>query len=122
MLSSLTPNGCAQMAITLTEQAAEQVRQFKSENQFSDSTFLRVGVAGGGCSGFNYTLAFDDSYDEAKDTRYEQHGVALVVDKKSALYLDGTTVDWYDSLEKRGFTFNNPNAVKTCGCGSSFQA
>ena len=82
--------------------------------------FLRIGVAGGGCSGFNYTLGFDDKFDEATDSRYEHHGVAVVVDKKSALYLDGTTVDWYHSIEKQGFTFNNPNAVKTCGCGSSF--
>lgn len=110
------------MAIQLTEGAAGQVRKFREENQFGEETFLRIGVAGGGCSGFNYTLAFDDKFDEAKDSRYEQHGVAVVVDKKSALYLDGTTVDWYHSLEKQGFTFDNPNAVKSCGCGSSFSA
>ena len=69
-----------------------------------------------------YKLAFDKDFDEAKDTRYDQHGVPLVVDKKSALYLDGTTVDFYEGLDKRGFTFDNPNAVKSCGCGSSFQA
>ncbi len=110
------------MSILLTENAANQVRKFREENQVGNETFLRIGVAGGGCSGFNYTLAFDDSFDEAKDSRYEQHGVMVVVDKKSALYLDGTTVDWYHSLEKQGFTFENPNAVKTCGCGSSFSA
>lgn len=110
------------MAILLTEGAATQVRKFREENQFGEDTFLRIGVAGGGCSGFNYTLAFDDKFDDAKDSRYEQHGVAVVVDKKSALYLDGTTVDWYHSLEKQGFTFENPNAVKSCGCGSSFSA
>ncbi len=110
------------MSILLTENAANQVRKFREENQVGDETFLRIGVAGGGCSGFNYTLAFDDTFDEAKDSSYEQHGVKVVVDKKSALYLDGTTVDWYHSLEKQGFTFENPNAVKTCGCGSSFSA
>lgn len=110
------------MAIKLTENAAQQVQKFKEENSFGEDTFLRIGVAGGGCSGFSYTLAFDDAYDATKDSKYEQHGVAVVVDKKSALYLDGTTVDWYHSLEKQGFTFENPNAVKSCGCGSSFQA
>lgn len=110
------------MAIQLTEKAAQQVQKFKEENQMSEGIFLRIGVTGGGCSGLNYSLAFDDQFDDAKDSRYEQYGVSVVVDKKSALYLDGTTVDWYHSLEKQGFTFSNPNAVKTCGCGSSFQA
>ncbi len=110
------------MAVNLTEKAADQVRKFQVEHQFGDEMFLRIGVAGGGCSGFNYTLAFDDKFDEAADSPYENHGVAVVVDKKSALYLEGTTVDWYHSIEKQGFTFENPNAVKTCGCGSSFQA
>ena len=110
------------MAIQLTESAANQVKKFREENQFGDEMFLRIGVAGGGCSGFNYTLAFDDNFDEAKDSKYDHHGVSVVVDKKSALYLDGATVDWYHSIEKQGFTFENPNAVKTCGCGSSFSA
>ena len=110
------------MAIEITEKAAEEVRRVRVEQKFEDDMFLRIGVAGGGCSGFNYTLSFDNAFDEKADSKFDQHGVAVVVDKKSALYLDGTTVDWYDGLEKRGFTFENPNAVKTCGCGSSFQA
>lgn len=118
----LYPKGSDSMAVILSENAANQVKKFREEHQFGDDMFLRIGVAGGGCSGFNYTLSFDDKFDEAADSRYEHHGVAVVVDKKSALYLDGTTVDWYHSIEKQGFTFENPNAVKTCGCGSSFQA
>ena len=110
------------MAIVITEKAAEEVRRVQEEQSFEPDMFLRIGVAGGGCSGFNYTLSFDNAFDEQVDSKFDQHGVAVVVDKKSALYLDGTTVDWYDGLEKRGFTFENPNAVKTCGCGSSFQA
>jgi len=110
------------MAIVITEKAADEVRRVRVEQSFEDDMFLRIGVAGGGCSGFNYTLSFDNAFDEQADSKFDQHGVAVVVDKKSALYLDGTTVDWYDGLEKRGFTFENPNAVKTCGCGSSFQA
>ena len=66
-------------------------------------------------------MGFDRTFDGAADTQYDLHGVKVVVDKKSSLYLDGTTVDWYDGLERRGFTFDNPNAVKSCGCGSSFQ-
>ena len=110
------------MAIKLTERAAEEAKKFKAEHNYGEDAVLRIGVAGGGCSGFNYSLSFDDNFDEKADTKYDCHGVAVVVDKKSALYLDGTTIDWHESLEKQGFTFENPNAVKTCGCGSSFQA
>lgn len=110
------------MAITLTEKAAKEVKKIIDEQKLSPETVLRVGVAGGGCSGFSYSLGFDQAIDEKADSKYEYHGVTVVVDKKSALYLDGTTVDFYDGLEKRGFTFDNPNAVKSCGCGSSFQA
>ena len=110
------------MAITLTERAAQEVKRIIDDGKLGESTLLRVGVSGGGCSGFMYKLAFDKEVDAAKDARYDQHGVQVVVDKKSALYLDGTTVDFYEGLDKRGFTFENPNAVKSCGCGSSFQA
>ncbi len=110
------------MAITLTEKAANEVKRVLNEQQMEDQMYLRVGISAGGCSGFNYMLQFEKNYDEMNDSQFEQHGVKVVVDKKSELYLDGTTVDWYESLERRGFTFNNPNAVKTCGCGSSFQA
>jgi iron-sulfur cluster assembly protein len=110
------------MAVKLSERAAQEVQRFRTEQSLGDEMVLRIGVAGGGCSGFNYTLNFDDTFDAKADSKYECHGVELIVDKKSALYLDGTTVDWYESLEKQGFTFENPNAVKSCGGGSSFQA
>jgi len=110
------------MAVILSEKAANEVKRVISDQNLSAETFLRVGVAGGGCSGFQYSLGFDTASDPAKDHVSEQHGIKVVVDKKSYLYLDGTTVDFYDGLEKRGFTFNNPNAVKSCGCGSSFSA
>ena len=86
------------------------------------SMYLRVGVTGGGCSGFQYALGFDSKADEAEDFISEQHGLTVAVKKKFALHLDGTNVDFYDGLEKRGFTFENPNAVKSCGCGQSFSA
>lgn len=102
--------------IKLTEAAAEEVKKTKEDN-----TYLRVAVKGGGCSGFEYSLTLDLTYDEQTDTLSNQHGVDVIVDKKSALYLDGTTLDYYTDISKRGFVFNNPNATKSCGCGSSFQ-
>ncbi len=110
------------MAVALTEKAANEVKKIMQEQKFEEAMVLRVGDAGGGFSGFQYSLGFDKGWDEKTDSKYDYHGVTVVVDKKSALYLDGTTVDFYDGLEKRGFTFDNPNAVKSCGCGSSFQA
>lgn len=110
------------MAVVLTEKAASEVKRIIQDQKLGEETLLRVGVAGGGCSGFQYSLGFDTSFDEKADSKFHFHGVDVVVDKKSALYLDGTTVDFYDGLEKRGFTFDNPNAVKSCGCGSSFSA
>lgn len=110
------------MAVSITEKAAAEVAKVKTNEKLGESMFLRIGVVGGGCSGFEYTLKFENEYNESADNRYSQHGVDVVVDKKSALYLDGTVIDWYDGLERRGFTFENPNAVKSCGCGSSFQA
>ncbi len=110
------------MAVKLSERAAEQVKRFQTEHNFGEEMVLRIGISAGGCSGFSYTLNFDDKFDATSDSEFDCHGVKVVVDKKSALYLDGTTVDWYESLEKQGFTFENPNAVKSCGCGSSFQA
>ncbi|HWB13376.1 MAG TPA: iron-sulfur cluster assembly accessory protein [Pirellulales bacterium] len=110
------------MAVALTEKAAKEVKRIIEEQKFEDEMVLRVGVVGGGCSGFQYSLGFDKGFDDKVDNKYDYHGVTLVVDKKSALYLDGTTVDFYEGLEKRGFTFDNPNAVKSCGCGSSFSA
>ena len=112
------------MAVVLTEKAAKEVKRVMEENQgaLEEGSMLRIRVTGGGCSGFSYALGFDTQCVDGQDSRYEFHGVPVVVDKKSLLYLDGMTVDFYEGLEKRGFVFDNPNAVKTCGCGSSFQA
>lgn len=112
------------MSVQLTEIAAQEIKRVIEQEQLPDSTVLRVGVAGGGCSGFEYKLGFEnlDTVDEEADTVHEVHGVQVVVDKKSSLYLDGTEIDYHSGIEKRGFVFNNPNATKSCGCGSSFQA
>jgi iron-sulfur cluster assembly protein len=109
------------MSITLTERAATEVKRIITEQKLAEDTVLRIGVTGGGCSGYQYALHFDKEVDEKKDSRLEQHGVKVVVDRKSALLLEGTTVDFYEDIARRGFTFNNPEAKKTCGCGSSFQ-
>jgi len=110
------------MSVTLTEKAAVEVKRVMEENDTENGTMLRIGVSGGGCSGLSYDFRFDEEFDDANDNKTEQHGITLVVDKKSSLFLEGTTVDWHEGIDARGFTFNNPNAVKSCGCGSSFQA
>lgn len=110
------------MSITITEKAAGEVKRVLSEQDAEGDTILRVGILAGGCSGFQYRLEFDNAFDEKNDTVMDQHGVKVVVDKKSALYLEGTTLDFYEGIDKRGFHFDNPNVVKSCGCGSSFQA
>ena len=107
------------MTIKLTEIAAAEAKKYLED---AEEKYLRVGVKGGGCSGFEYNLTVGHEYDEEKDTLSHQHGVDVIVDKKSVLYLEGTTLDYYSDISKRGFKFDNPNAVKSCGCGSSFQA
>jgi len=106
------------MAITLTERAADEVRRVRDEQNLEEDQCLRIGVAGGGCGGFSYTMGFDTKYDASVDSKYSQQGLDVVVDKKSSLYLDGTTIDWCEDAYRRGFTFDNPNAVRSCsGCG-----
>lgn len=108
------------MGITVTEKAAKEVQRFIQEGDYQNEAFLRISVSGGGCSGFNYGLNIDTEYDDSNDNSTVQHGVKVVVDKKSDLFLDGTTVDYFDGIEQRGFQFHNPNAKRTCGCGNSF--
>lgn len=105
--------------IVLTERAAQEVFTIKKNNSIPDNHALRLGVKGGGCSGLSYVLAFDDNIKE-KDIILEKHGVKIIIDQKSMFYLSGTTLDFTDGLNGRGFVFNNPQATKTCGCGSSF--
>ena len=103
----------------VTEKAAAEVQRILTEQELPDTTALRVGVKGGGCSGFSYTLGFDDQINEI-DQISESQGVRVVCDPKSFLYLNGTSVDFEENLMGRGFKFVNPNASKTCGCGESF--
>jgi iron-sulfur cluster assembly protein len=105
--------------IQLTDRAKKEIRRILEDQKMSDNTALRVGVKGGGCSGFSYTLGFDDQISEV-DQLNEIEGVKVVCDPKSFLYLNGTEIDFEDNLMGRGFKFGNPNAAKSCGCGESF--
>ena len=105
--------------ISLTEKALNEIRRIMTENQVPDGYGLRVGVKGGGCSGFSYTLGFDAEAKEG-DTTIEDGEVKLFIDGKSLFYLSGTELDFSDGLNGKGFVFSNPNATKTCGCGDSF--
>jgi iron-sulfur cluster assembly protein len=107
--------------IQVSESAAKQIGRLKGEDtvgQESES-FLRVKVVPGGCSGMSYKLDFDKALNE-QDKVFEQHGTKVVIDKKSLLYVAGMTLDFEGGLNGKGFVFANPNASKTCGCGSSF--
>ena len=108
------------MAVTLTETAAKQVKKLMQEQKL-EQVFLRMGVKGGGCSGLSYSLEFDTEKGK-HDKTFEIDGVPVVVDAKSYLYLNGTTLDYVTEGLTGGFTFVNPNAKSSCGCGTSFSA
>ena len=109
-------------SVTLTEKAAKEIASIIEQQELDkDAVRLRLGVKGGGCSGFSYVLDLTETQKDT-DEMFEQHGIKIICDPKSLLYLSGTTVDFKDELMGRGFVFNNPNANSTCGCGSSFSA
>lgn len=108
--------------LIISEAAAKEIKKIIQEQELNPDTIrLRVGVKGGGCSGFSYLLDLTEGQKET-DEVFEQHGIKVVVDPKSLLYLNGTTIDFKDEIMARGFVFQNPNATSTCGCGSSFSA
>ncbi len=115
------------MSIVLSETAAREIKTVieqqhetaRSNGDEPKPMYLRLGVKGGGCSGFSYSLDLTESKNE-NDESWEQHGVQVICDPKSLLYLTGTSIDFKDELMGRGFVFNNPNASSSCGCGSSF--
>lgn len=109
------------MALALSEAAVKQVKELKSQQRLPETVYLRVGVRGGGCSGMSYVLEFD-SDKGPHDKEFDIDGVKVIVDKKSYLYLNGTTLDYVKQGLTGGFTFVNPNAKSSCGCGTSFSA
>lgn len=106
--------------ISITDKGAEKVHEFLGAQQADVSLAgLRVGVRGGGCSGFQYQLAFDEQRDT--DVVFESHGLKLLVDRTALQFVDGSTIDYQESLQGAGFKVENPNVVAACGCGSSFR-
>lgn len=105
--------------INVSDSAKEQAIKLMAEDNMAAGAFIRVGVKGGGCSGLMYDLDFDTELKE-DDKEFEDNGIKVVVDKKSFLYLVGTTLDYSGGLNGKGFVFVNPNADRTCGCGESF--
>ena len=110
----------AQTPLVLSERAAAEIRNIMEQKSLPEGFGLRVGVKGGGCSGMSYMLGFDRKRDH--DLTFAVDGITVYMDKRHGLYLMGTTIDYQDGLSARGFTFDNPNATQTCGCGSSFAA
>lgn len=104
--------------VSFTQSAVNEIKRLMSEDGFNTLNLLRVGVKGGGCSGMTYVLGFDIPTE--KDEKFEIEGIPCIMEKSHGIYLTGMEVDWQGGLNSRGFTFNNPNASKTCGCGTSF--
>lgn len=104
--------------ITFTSNAITEIKRLINEPDFVQGQYLRVGVKGGGCSGLSYVLGFDNK--EANDEVYDMEGVEIIIKQAHGMYLMGMEIDYPDGLNARGFTFKNPNASSTCGCGSSF--
>ena len=122
MSTDTTTPSTEQDSVILTELAANEIRGIIAKQELApDKVRLRVGVKGGGCSGFSYLLDLTETQKDS-DEVFEQHGIKVIVDPKSLLYLSGVTVDFKDEIMGRGFVFNNPNATSSCGCGSSFSA
>ena len=123
-----TPSGAPALPapVSLSDRAATEVRRIVANKQIPAEFGLRVGVKGGGCSGMSYVLGFDKRRDHDLafdlDAENEAGPITVFMDKRHGLYLMGTTVDYHDGLDARGFIFENPNATQTCGCGSSFAA
>ncbi len=106
--------------VQLTVGAISQLKRIKEEQNLTTEHGLRIGIKGGGCSGFSYILGFDVQKD--KDEVYEIEDLKVFMEKSHSMYLLGMVIDWEEGLNNRGFTFNNPNAKETCGCGTSFSA
>ena len=104
--------------VQLSAKAVAEIKRLMTAADFDHSKYLRIGVKGGGCSGMSYILGFDDK--QAADQVFETDGISYIMNPGHGIYLMGMQVDWQDGLNARGFTFTNPNASKTCGCGTSF--
>ena len=106
--------------VKVSDAALKQLNRIREEQKVPENYGLRVGVKGGGCSGFSYVLGFDEQ--KENDQVFEIEGIPVFLEKSHGIYLIGMEIDWYEGLNNRGFIFNNPNAKDTCGCGTSFSA
>lgn len=104
--------------LQFSAQAVQEIRRLMNEPGFDKNNLLRIGVKGGGCSGLSYILGFEEK--KETDECYESNGLSFIMNPSHGLYLTGMQIHWEDGLNARGFSFNNPNASKTCGCGTSF--
>ena len=111
-----------QRGVVVTERAAKEIQRVIAEQNFPANTWVRVGAKGGGCSGLTYVLDFDQQGPTEFDLTFPQHGINVIVDKKSEFFIGGTVLDFNDGLLDRGFVFKNPQASGSCGCGTSFSA
>jgi len=110
-----------QQEIKISDKAASEIKKVMAENKIHGTAGLRMGVKGGGCSGFTYVLGFDEKASDT-DRVFDTNGVIVFIDERSLPYLSGVFLDYQDGLSGKGFTFDNPNATRTCGCGHSFNA
>lgn len=119
-MSEVMDKAVKESPILLTDGAVEQLKRIMQEQNVPEEYGLRVGVKGGGCSGFSYVLGFD--VQKEKDTVSYTKGIKVLMEKSHGIYLIGMEIDWLNGLDNRGFAFNNPNAQESCGCGTSFSA
>jgi len=119
-MTKISENLQIKCPVKFTEGAITEIRQLNYEKEVPEAHALRIGVKGGGCSGFTYILGFDEVQDA--DAKFEVDGINVVINKAHGMYLAGMEIDYHNGLNNRGFIFNNPNATDTCGCGTSFSA
>lgn len=119
-MTKVSENLQIECPVKLTKGAVTEIRQLIYEKEVPEGHALRIGVEGGGCSGFTYILGFDEI--KEVDTKFMVEGIDLVINKAHGMYLAGMEIDYHNGLNNRGFIFNNPNATDTCGCGTSFSA
>jgi iron-sulfur cluster assembly protein len=119
-MAALQPSTISECPVGLTKGALKEIKKIQTEQNIPEDYGLRIGVKGGGCSGFSYILGFDQKKEVDKEYAFDD--VKIIMESSHGMYLAGMEIDYVEGLSNRGFTFNNPNATETCGCGTSFSA
>jgi len=120
LVTDITPKTEDTPLLTITDKAREEIVKVMQDQDLPEGAGLRIGVKGGGCSGFSYVMGFDAAPTEFDEVVEVQEGFKLFIDKKSRIYLEGTVLNYISTIQQKGFVFENPNATGTCGCGNSF--